>query len=161
MAPDLCLLAQISVSLPPRRLKMRPFELFRHKLSQWRQRILPPQMPPTRVPKRTRTPVEQWEPIAGKISDDDWQIITSFSLHALRTRDWRKLNILRSYHPRPVTTDQFHKEFGTWKGWNRGKFDTINKQLRRGYKENLIPFRCQVVFKDGQGYKLSKMITVQ
>lgn len=135
---------------------MRPLEQFKRTMRTWRRkfRFLRRRM------AKIRAPVELWEPIAGHISDKEWQLVMDFCHHRCRTRDWRKMNILRSYRPRPVTAEQFRKEFGTLKGWTQGRFEFINRQLRKGFKEDILPFRCRVIFKNG-GYKLSKMVPVQ
>jgi len=138
---------------------MRPFEHFRMFLLWWRNRFIPHSTLQVKAVARARREraSEHWDPIAGHISEDEWMEVMSFINHRCRTRDWRKMNLIQSYHPTPITPDQFRKEFSTMKAWTASRFEYINRQLRSGFQERQLTFRCKVIFKNG-GYGLSKMV---
>ena len=130
---------------------MRPLELCTLLIARVRH-LMPKRALPTKNIRR-----ETWDPVEGRFSKDQLQTLVDFCGRICPGgRNWRKANILRSYYRRPVSSETLHQEFGIFaKGWPTN-FEKINRELRDGFTRGEIPFRCQVLFRDG-GYQFWAM----
>ena len=123
-----------------RRLRVRPQELYAYFIANVRRL-----MPTHSLPNKTRR--EAWDPVEGKISKDNLLLLVECCGKICpKGRNWRKANILRSYYPRPVSSETLHLEFGIFaKGWPTN-FEKINRELRDGFArgESLFDARCSL-----------------
>src|SRR3989344_6940100 len=135
---------------------MRPLEFFRYALASWRS-LLPARSLSVKAVKfrKVRPKVEPWDPVPGPFDPKELLIVMGFCYRYATTRDWRKMNLVTSYHPRRISSKQLYAEFDSKRMWVTD-FGPLNKLLRWGHEEGHLPFRSHVLYSHGDHY-LSKM----